>query len=72
MPAENADLFGRIKKAILEARPLAIPDVSKPFFIRTDASVFALGGVIMQRELDETGDPMPLEGTKEYRMLPIA
>lgn len=72
MPAENADLFERVKTAILEARPLAIPDVSQPFFIRTDASDYALGGVIMQRELDDKGRPIPLPDGSGFRMLPIA
>ncbi|WCJ29454.1 Transposon Tf2-6 polyprotein [Euphorbia peplus] len=40
--------FENLKSAILEKPVLALPDMSKPFEIQTDASNFALGGVIMQ------------------------
>ncbi|KAH9670137.1 Endonuclease [Citrus sinensis] len=40
--------FGELKKAIFEQPILALPDHTKPFEVQTDASDFAIGGVLMQ------------------------
>ncbi|KAL0406140.1 UNVERIFIED_CONTAM: Transposon Tf2-11 polyprotein [Sesamum latifolium] len=42
--------FDRLKRAIVIDPVLALPDMSKPFVVDTDASDFALGGVLMQDE----------------------
>ncbi len=59
--SEIAD-FEEIKKRFCQGVKLSIPDPSKPFIIRTDASHRAVGGVIEQ--LDEGQDLPPL-GKKE-------
>jgi len=45
---DHAELFGRIKTAVLEADPLVAPDLRQPFLVRPDASTIAAGGSIMQ------------------------
>ncbi|XP_043717547.1 uncharacterized protein LOC122665462 [Telopea speciosissima] len=42
------DAFDDLKKAIMEKPVLALPDYGKPFEVHTDASDFAIGGVLMQ------------------------
>ena len=41
--------FEQLKKAILEEPVLALLDHTKPFEVQTDASDFAIGGVLMQK-----------------------
>ncbi|XP_024047948.1 uncharacterized protein LOC112101512 [Citrus clementina] len=48
--------FEELKKTILEEPVLALPDHTKPFEIQTDASDFAIGGVLMQE-----GHPIAFE-----------
>ena len=41
------DAFDRLKRAITEEPILALPDYTKPYEVQTDASDFAIGGVLM-------------------------
>ncbi|KAH9657201.1 Endonuclease [Citrus sinensis] len=51
--------FEELKKAISEEPILALPDHTKPFKVQTDASDFAIGGVLMQE-----GHPIAFESRK--------
>ncbi|KAH9657886.1 Endonuclease [Citrus sinensis] len=51
--------FEELKKAISEEPVLALPDHTKPFEVQTDASDFAIGGVLMQE-----GHPIVFESRK--------
>ncbi|KAH9750077.1 Endonuclease [Citrus sinensis] len=51
--------FEELKKAISEEPVLALPDHTKPFEVQTDASDFAIGGVLMQE-----GHPIAFESRK--------
>jgi hypothetical protein len=49
--------FKDLKRKFLEAPILVMPDQDQPFFLETDASAFASGGVLMQK--DENGHLHP-------------
>ncbi|KAL0430431.1 UNVERIFIED_CONTAM: Transposon Tf2-11 polyprotein [Sesamum radiatum] len=51
--------FDNLKRMMVTDPVLALPDMSKPFVVETDASDFALGGVIMQ-----DGHPVAFESRK--------
>ena len=51
--------FESLKKAITEEPVLALPDHLKPYEVHTDASDFAIGGVLMQE-----GHPIAFESRK--------
>ena len=51
--------FEDLKKALMEEPVLRLPDLSKPFEVHTDASDFAIGGVLMQE-----GHPIAFESRK--------
>ena len=51
--------FERLKLAVTQEPVLALPDFSKPFEVHTDASDFAIGGVLMQE-----GHPIAYESLK--------
>ncbi len=51
--------FEELKKAIVEETVLTLPDYGKPFEVHTDASDFAIGGVLMQE-----GHPIAFESRK--------
>ncbi|KAI5667635.1 hypothetical protein M9H77_17488 [Catharanthus roseus] len=51
--------FEDLKKAICKDPVLSLPDYSKPFEVHTDASDFAIGGVLMQE-----GHPIAYESRK--------
>ncbi|KAJ4728107.1 Retrotransposon protein, putative, Ty3-gypsy subclass [Melia azedarach] len=53
------DSFNDLKQAITEEPVLALPDYSKPFEVHTDASDYAIGGVLMQ-----DGHPIAYESRK--------
>jgi transposase InsO family protein len=42
--------FQELKKRFLEAPILTMPDQDQPFYLETDASAFASGGVLMQKD----------------------
>ena len=50
--------FNKLKEAITSSPVLALPDLDKPFEVRTDASDYAIGGVLFQRT--ETGEERPV------------
>ncbi|GJZ68670.1 putative nucleotidyltransferase, ribonuclease H [Tanacetum coccineum] len=51
--------FESLKKAVMEEPVLRLPDVTMPFELHTDASDFAIGGVLMQ-----DGHPIAFESWK--------
>ncbi|KAL2248200.1 UNVERIFIED_CONTAM: Transposon Tf2-11 polyprotein [Sesamum indicum] len=51
--------FDNLKEAIVTDPVMALPDMSKPFAVETDASDFALGGVLIQDD-----DPVASESRK--------
>ncbi|KAL0415947.1 UNVERIFIED_CONTAM: Transposon Tf2-12 polyprotein [Sesamum latifolium] len=51
--------FDRLKRAMVTDPVLALSDMSKPFVVETDASDFALGGVLMK-----DGHPVAFESRK--------
>ncbi|KAJ0894123.1 putative nucleotidyltransferase, Ribonuclease H [Helianthus annuus] len=51
--------FEGLKEAVMSEPVLALPDVSKPFELHTDASDFAIGGVLIQE-----GHPIAFESRK--------
>ena len=53
------EAFERLKEAVMSEPVLALPDIHKPFEVETDASDFALGGVLLQE-----GHPVAFESRK--------
>ena len=53
------EAFEKLKKAMTSAPVLALPDMSKPFEVETDASDYAIGGVLLQ-----DGHPVAYESRK--------
>lgn len=51
--------FNKLKEALSNTSVFALPDFSRPFRLRTDASQFAIGGVLFQVE----SSPGKVEGT---------
>ena len=54
---EQDNAFIKLKEVFLSAPVIKIPDTSKPFFIMTDTSLTATGGILMQK--DANGDLHP-------------
>ena len=53
------EAFKSLKEAMMRDLVLTLPDVSKPFEVQTDASDYALGGVLVQE-----GHPVAYESRK--------
>lgn len=51
--------FEELKEAVIQEPVLVLPDHTKPYEVHTDASDFALGGVLMQK-----GHPIAYESRK--------
>ena len=54
---EQDNTFIKLKEVFLSASIIKMLDTTKPFFVMTDASLTALGGVLMQK--DSNGDLHP-------------
>ena len=50
-------MFVKLKETFLSAPVIKMPDMAKSFFVMTDASLTASGGVLMQK--DSNGDLHP-------------
>ncbi|OWZ08122.1 Retrovirus Polyprotein [Phytophthora megakarya] len=61
---EHTKAFQTLKSALSTTPVLALPDFSKPFCMRTDASRFAVGGVLFQRSEDDSEKPIAFCGRK--------
>ncbi|KAJ4959294.1 hypothetical protein NE237_026405 [Protea cynaroides] len=48
LPPQRERAFDDLKKAVIEEHVMTLPDHTKPFEVQTDASDFAIGGVLMQ------------------------
>ena len=51
--SNRQDAFVALRRALVTAPVLKIPDVSRPFRVVTDASDFAIAGVLLQQDLDQ-------------------
>ena len=61
--APQEEAFQHLKKALIDAPVLTAPDFTKPFLVKTDASDYAIGGVLSQA--GEKGDrPVAYESKK--------
>ncbi|CAI5710081.1 unnamed protein product [Peronospora effusa] len=49
---EQEDVFTSVKQSLVEAPVLALPDADKPFSVVCDASNFAIGSALMQKDDD--------------------
>lgn len=47
---ETQDVFDNMKKKMIEAPVLALPNFTQPFVVETDASGYGLGAVLMQNK----------------------
>lgn len=56
--SEEQEAFDRLKSAFVSAPVLMMPDMEAPFIVETDASDFAMGAVLSQR--DESGELRPV------------
>uniref|UniRef100_A0A1S4B263 Uncharacterized mitochondrial protein AtMg00860-like n=1 Tax=Nicotiana tabacum TaxID=4097 RepID=A0A1S4B263_TOBAC len=56
---KRAETFDALKMAMSSSPVLALPDLAKPFEVQTDASDYALGGVLLQE-----GHPVAYESRK--------
>ena len=54
---QQDEAFIKLKEMFLSAPVIKMPDTTKPFFIMTDASLTASGGILMQK--DSNGDLHP-------------
>jgi hypothetical protein len=56
--AAAQEAFNTLKKKMTEAPVLAHPDLSKPFELKVDASGYAIGAVLLQRQEDGKRHPV--------------
>ena len=49
---EQEDAFTSVKQSLVKAPVLALPDADKPFRVVCDASNFAIGSALMQKDDD--------------------
>ena len=49
---DQEDAFTSVKQSLIEAPVLALPDADKPFSVVYDASSFAIGSALMQKDDD--------------------
>ncbi|CEH14634.1 FOG: Transposon-encoded proteins with TYA, reverse transcriptase, integrase domains in various combinations [Ceraceosorus bombacis] len=61
---EHQDAFDHLKVRLCAAPALAQPDTSKPFFVETDASQYAIGAVLLQETTDGKMHPVAYDGRK--------
>ena len=47
---EQDEAFVKLKETFLSAPVIKMPDITKPFFVMTDASLTASGGILMQKD----------------------
>ena len=47
---EQDEAFIKLKETFLWALVIKMPDTTKPFFVMTDASLTAFGGILMQKD----------------------
>ena len=57
MGKEQDKAFIKLKEIFLSAPVIKMPDTSKPFFVMMDTSLTAVGGVLMQKNMN--GDLHP-------------
>nr|XP_048328521.1 uncharacterized mitochondrial protein AtMg00860-like [Ziziphus jujuba var. spinosa] len=58
--------FKELKEAMMSDPVLALPDVTKPFEVQTDASNFALGGVLLQDDHHVAYERRKLSRTEKH------
>jgi hypothetical protein len=58
LPEEVQEAVRKLKAKITEEPVMALPDFSKPFGMRTDASQYAIGGVLFQWDEDNNEHPI--------------
>jgi hypothetical protein len=56
--SKQQDAFTRLQSAVKEGPVLALPDPNLPFIVHTDASGFAVGAVLSQKQLDGSVRPL--------------
>ena len=62
--SNRQDAFVALRQALVTAPVLKIPDVSRPFRVVTDASDFAIAGVLLQQDLDQAWHAVAYDSRK--------
>ena len=63
--------FHAIKNTLLNAPNLAHPDHNLPFIVESDASNFALGAVLLQKQADGLEHPVAFSLIRCFQQKPI-
>ena len=58
LPEKAREAVIRLKEALTKEPVLVLPDFDKPFEVQTDASKYAIGGVLFQRDEEGKGHPI--------------